>query len=106
MSGQVDISRGGTGTGAGDRIATAIVMYKDHEDRVSEAESAAPTEGSSPVVAEKDHATTASDEDDRRAYSVDGASQTFIPPNGGLEAWLLVLAGFLVFSNTWWVVSH
>ena len=23
------------------------------------------------------------------------------PPNGGLEAWLRVLAGFFVFFNTW-----
>jgi hypothetical protein len=27
--------------------------------------------------------------------------EAFVPPNGGLEAWLLVLAGFLVFVNTW-----
>ena len=27
--------------------------------------------------------------------------EEFHPPNGGLEAWLLVFAGFLVFANTW-----
>lgn len=28
-------------------------------------------------------------------------STEFIPPNGGLEAWLLVVALFLIFANTW-----
>ena len=28
--------------------------------------------------------------------------EEFQPPNGGSEAWLLVLAGFLVFANTWY----
>jgi hypothetical protein len=23
------------------------------------------------------------------------------PPNGGLEAWLVVLAGFFIFMNSW-----
>lgn len=23
------------------------------------------------------------------------------PPNGGLEAWLFVLAGFFIFANSW-----
>lgn len=29
------------------------------------------------------------------------SEQVFTPPNGGLEAWLLVLALFLIFANTW-----
>jgi len=28
--------------------------------------------------------------------------EEFRPPNGGLKAWLLVLAGFFVFVNTWY----
>ncbi|KAK5190624.1 hypothetical protein LTR99_003460 [Exophiala xenobiotica] len=29
------------------------------------------------------------------------SEQVFTPPNGGLQAWLLVLALFLIFANTW-----
>jgi len=29
------------------------------------------------------------------------SSSEFTPPNGGLEAWLLVVALFLIFANTW-----
>lgn len=29
------------------------------------------------------------------------APSEFIPPNGGLEAWMLVAAGFAVFVNVW-----
>lgn len=29
------------------------------------------------------------------------APAEFTPPNGGLEAWLLVVALFLIFANTW-----
>lgn len=89
------------GIGVGDRIGDRItIMYKDDEDRVSEEESAAPTDRSNPTAEKNPH----SSEDGGRPSSSDGASKTFTPPNGGFEAWLLVLAGFLVFSNTWYVI--
>jgi len=91
----------GNQTGAGEiESRKDMAMYKDQEDRVSEAESAVPTEGSNAIAVEKVDARV-SGEGGRRASSLGAASQTFVPPNGGLEAWLLVLAGFLVFSNTW-----
>lgn len=76
-------------------------MYKDdvHEDRVSQHESASP-EKLTPISHNEKNQDDLSGEGER-SQSLSGASQTFVPPNGGLEAWLLVLAGFLVFSNTW-----
>jgi hypothetical protein len=39
---------------------------------------------------------------DEKLQSSSGESErTFTPPNGGLKAWLLVVAGFLVFANVW-----
>jgi MFS family permease len=35
----------------------------------------------------------------------DRHTDVFVPPNGGLQAWLCVLAGFLIFVNVWGVVS-
>lgn len=29
------------------------------------------------------------------------AAKPATPPNGGLEAWLTVLAGFFIFVNSW-----
>jgi hypothetical protein len=40
-------------------------------------------------------------EETLQGRSEDDQHEDFHPPNGGLEAWLLVLAGFLVFVNTW-----
>jgi hypothetical protein len=40
-------------------------------------------------------------EEKQEAGLVEDQHEEFLPPNGGFEAWLLVLAGFLVFANTW-----
>lgn len=76
-------------------------MYKDdvQEDRVSQHESSSAERHIPITHNEKDQDNLPGDGELTRSLS--GASQTFVPPNGGLEAWLLVLAGFLVFSNTW-----
>ena len=37
----------------------------------------------------------------RHRSSSEVSEQEFVPPNGGFQAWMLVLAGFMVFSNSW-----
>lgn len=71
-------------------------MQQHHEDRVNEDEPI-PIE-TQLSIEEKRPGLSATGS---RTQSLSGTSQIFVPPNGGLEAWLLVLAGFLVFSNTW-----
>ena len=39
--------------------------------------------------------------DEKPRSSSGDSERTFTPPNGGLEAWILVVAGFLVFANVW-----
>jgi hypothetical protein len=40
-------------------------------------------------------------EEKHKERSEEDQREEIHPPNGGLEAWLLVLAGFFVFINTW-----
>jgi hypothetical protein len=44
------------------------------------------------------------DENEESQVQQHGAGREFEPPDGGLKAWLVVLAGFLVFANTWYVL--
>jgi hypothetical protein len=49
--------------------------------------------------------TPSSDRTNDHNEASDRHPEVFVPPNGGLQAWLCVLAGFLIFVNVWGVVS-
>ncbi|KAH0837035.1 hypothetical protein AYO21_08838 [Fonsecaea monophora] len=56
-------------------------------------------------ASEKTPGTPIAEAEDHVSQQEPPQQQTFVPPNGGFEAWLLVFAGFLVFANVWGIVS-